>query len=214
MAHELSHAITHADKGFLLLVKELLRRPGIVIREYLEGKRKKYFNPFSFIVIMSALSAFITYTSGYLTQAGEGRRGTSNIYYKEAMYLSVTHGKLIGLVLIVPLYALISWLFFWKPRYNYAEHFVLQSYSVGMYYIISCLVFVPAFLLIPGTFNLNNTILHVVYALYMGFLYKQLFQKNLFVCILKSFIMTIVFIAAFWYLLVGYVWLKHLVIGH
>ncbi|RAV98304.1 DUF3667 domain-containing protein [Pseudochryseolinea flava] len=214
MAHELSHAITHADKGFLLLVKELLYRPGFVAKEYLEGRRKKYFNPFSFLVIMSALSAFITYKSGYLQQAGDGHRGPSNMYYQEAMQLSINYGKLIGLVVIVPLYALISWLFFWKPRYNYAEHFVLQSYSIGMYYVVSVLIFIPAFLLMPGTFQINNMVLHLIYAIYMGVTYHQFFKKNLFVCILKALVMTVVFIAAFWYLLVGYIWLKHLIIDH
>lgn len=43
--HETTHALTHTDKGILLLIKELFVRPGIVAREYVEGKRKKYFNP-------------------------------------------------------------------------------------------------------------------------------------------------------------------------
>ena len=58
--HDFLHAFTHADKGFLMLAKELLTKPGIIAREYVEGKRKKYFNPLSFLVITSAVSAYIT----------------------------------------------------------------------------------------------------------------------------------------------------------
>jgi hypothetical protein len=90
LVHEFTHAITHADKGFLLLVKELLRKPGTVPREYLEGKRKKYFNPFSFLVIMTAASAFLSYQTGYLTEAGEGGPNGS-VYSREAMEISVKY---------------------------------------------------------------------------------------------------------------------------
>jgi hypothetical protein len=212
LLHEFTHALTHADKGFLLLIKDLLRKPGVVAREYLEGKRKKYFNPFSFLVIMTAASAFISYQTGYLSEAGRGNANASE-YYSEARDISVKYGKLIGLILIVPLYSLLSWLFFWKPKYNLAEHVVLQSYGIGMYYLFSSVIFIPLFLIIPGTFNINNTVLHVLYAIYMGFAYRQFFQKNLFVSILKSFLTIIVFIILFWYLLVGYVWLKHLIVS-
>lgn len=213
LVHEFTHAITHADKGFLLLVKDLLRKPGIVPREYLEGKRKKYFNPFSFLVIMTAASALITYQTGYFAEASSGRPNAS-VYSREAMELSVKYGKLIGLALIVPLYSFISWIFFWRPKYNFAEHVVLQSYAIGMYYLLTCLIFVPAFLIFPGTFTLNNMILHVVYAVYMGFAYKQFFQKNLLVSMLKSFLMIIVFIMLFWFILIGYVLIKHQIMGH
>lgn len=65
LSHELIHALTHADKGFLLLLKELITKPGIIARQYVEGKRKKYFNPLSFVVITTALSAFVSYKAGY-----------------------------------------------------------------------------------------------------------------------------------------------------
>jgi hypothetical protein len=61
LGHEVFHALTHTDKGILLLIKDLLRRPGTVAKEYIEGKRKKYFSPFSFIVISTALSALLAY---------------------------------------------------------------------------------------------------------------------------------------------------------
>ena len=55
--HEFFHALTHADKGFLYLLKELAIRPGKVLLEYIiEGKRKKYFNPFTFLMIILAIS--------------------------------------------------------------------------------------------------------------------------------------------------------------
>ena len=58
--HDLVHVFTHADKGFLFLTKELALRPGITAKAYLEGKRKQYFNPFSYLMLTIAVSAFLT----------------------------------------------------------------------------------------------------------------------------------------------------------
>src|SRR5688572_10457773 len=63
--HEFFHAFTHTDKGILLLMKELITRPGYVAQEYLDGKRKKYFNPLTFLIILSSLYVFFGQKSGY-----------------------------------------------------------------------------------------------------------------------------------------------------
>lgn len=45
--HEVFHEFTNADKGMFYLLKELALKAGVVAREHIEGKRKKYFNPFT-----------------------------------------------------------------------------------------------------------------------------------------------------------------------
>lgn len=58
--HEVFHAITHADKGMLFLIRKLFRWPGIVAKEYVAGKRKKYFSPLTFLLIMMTLQLYAT----------------------------------------------------------------------------------------------------------------------------------------------------------
>jgi hypothetical protein len=77
LLHEFFHALTHADKGFLFLVKEMTTRPGYVVQEYLDGKRKKYFNPLSFLVIAAAIWAILVLKSGYFESMGSGGPGGS-----------------------------------------------------------------------------------------------------------------------------------------
>jgi hypothetical protein len=43
--HEGIHYFTHADKGLFQLIRDLVKKRGVVAREYIEGKRKKYFPP-------------------------------------------------------------------------------------------------------------------------------------------------------------------------
>jgi len=209
LVHEFFHAMTHTDKGILFLIKDLIRRPGAVIREYLDGKRKKYFNPISFLVITSAAGALISFKSGYYAAMNvQSARGNS-----EASQFANDNTKILAIFLIVPIYSFLSWLFFWRPRYNFPEHVVLQSYAIGFYYIVQSLIFIPLFLLMPQTALLNNLVLHVVFAIYMGFVYKQLFTNHAVFAFLKSLIMLVIFLVSFWYVVKGYIYLKHVILN-
>ena len=65
IVHEAFHAFTHTDKGIFFLIKEMLKRPGKVALEYNGGRRKKYFNPFTFLLIMIALNIFFTQKANF-----------------------------------------------------------------------------------------------------------------------------------------------------
>lgn len=51
-AHDFIHAIFHLDKGFFVTLKFLFTKPGTVVKEFLDGKRVKYFNYFTMIIIL------------------------------------------------------------------------------------------------------------------------------------------------------------------
>lgn len=55
LVREVPHAVFHVDHGLVPTLKGLLLRPGQVVSEYLEGKRARYFNPLTLLVIASAL---------------------------------------------------------------------------------------------------------------------------------------------------------------
>lgn len=57
--HEGFHAMTHADKGIFHLLKCLTIRPGSTAREYLSGRRKAYFNPFTFFLLIMGVFVFL-----------------------------------------------------------------------------------------------------------------------------------------------------------
>jgi hypothetical protein len=216
IVHEFFHLLTHAEMGIFYLVKKLLVRPGFVAKEYVEGKRKKYTNPISFLLVTTAVGAFISFKSGYYQALSRPMAGQGNPspYFTETMEISINHGKILGLFLIVPLYSFLSWIFFWRPRYNFAENFVLQSYLIGMLYIVTSLIFIPHFLIFPAWVKVNNDVLHVLFAIYMGIAYRQFFGKHIVISILKSFIMTVLFIVLFWVVILLYVIVKRSLFGH
>jgi hypothetical protein len=195
-------------------VKELVTRPGYVAKEYLDGRRKKYFNPISFIVATTALSALIAYQSGYYAAiTSSPREGREYFpYFHETMEISVHHGKLLALILVVPLLTLLTWAFYRRPKYNFAEHFVVQSFTNGFLYITTAVIFIPLYVLFPSTLGWNNFVMQCLGVFYMIVTYRQLLQRNVIIISLKAILIKLLFIILFWVLIYTYVWLKHFIL--
>lgn len=214
--HDFLHSITHADKGFLLLVKELITRPGLVAREYMEGKRKKYFNPLSFLVLTSALFAYIAVKTGYmdsLTNSGGGGGGRMRSEtWREVFQIARDSGKWLTLLLMVPLYALLSRLFFLRKPFNYAEHFVLHALIYGEAIIFRTVFNIPMFLIAPSLTSANLLCFEVVFLVMVVLAYRQFFEQHIVWLVLKAILIRIFFLLLFWFLIYFFVLAKHLVI--
>jgi len=156
--HELLHAFTHADKGALHLLKELAIRPGIVLQEYiLEGKRKKYFNPFTLLLIILGFSVFMNsifhpfQKNQYITQEQMEKAKTKE---EKAIYHRVTELQAkvnafmekktnIMTFITAPIMAFAFWLVFKGKKLNYSEHMVSYLMLTSVLSLISTLTFVP-----------------------------------------------------------------------
>lgn len=218
VVHEGFHSVTHTDKGFLLLLKVLLLRPGHVAKEYIAGKRKKYFNPLSFLVISSALLAYFGTITGYMDRlTSNSNRSASrqrSEAWNEVMEIASHNGKWLTLLLMAPLFAALSWLFFLRKRYNYAENFVLHAFIFGEAAMIRLLIFIPISLLFPQYFTWFNLLIYeILYLTFLTVAYKQFFQEHLALTIVKVILARALFIILFWGLIYAYVLLKHLIIA-
>ncbi|RXK57502.1 DUF3667 domain-containing protein [Lacibacter luteus] len=150
--HDLVHAVTHADKSIFSLVWQLLLRPGTVAREYVEGKRKKYFNPFAFLFIVVGLASVILISSGF-TNFGANPRVPPNP-------VSAFFNKHVNLIIFlnVPLLAMFSSLFFRKGGRNFAENLVLAAYTSGERSVFFSLVIAPLWMLLHTQYYLMLTL--------------------------------------------------------
>ncbi|MFZ2906051.1 MAG: DUF3667 domain-containing protein [Cyclobacteriaceae bacterium] len=210
------HAFTHTDKGILLLIKELMTKPGHVAKEYLDGKRKKYFNPLTFLIILSSLYAFLGQKSGYYEALSGINRysGKGSGIYTEAMGIMDELGKIVSLFLMPVLMSFLSRLFFFQSQRNVAENLVLNAMVLGQVYLGMILLFIPAFVLVPGIpIGINNGVFHLVMLVYITIAYKQFFGNNVFLTALKAILINILFIVLFWVCIYTYVILKHMILG-
>jgi len=134
--HEVFHAFTHTDKGIFHLLKGLATKPGTVAREYVEGRRKKYFNPFTFFLIVMGLFVFSNtffrnipehtdpnpaVLARIPTEAGKQQYITVMERVNKSSVFFNRHGNIVAMI-AVPFMALLTWLFYRRRKYNYAEH--------------------------------------------------------------------------------------------
>src|SRR6187549_1900675 len=61
LLHDIPHSVFHLDKGFLYTFIELLKRPGPAVRDYIAGRRVKYYKPLAYLIILSAGSSLFTH---------------------------------------------------------------------------------------------------------------------------------------------------------
>jgi hypothetical protein len=195
-------------------------RPGYVATDYIDGKRKMYFNPLSYLVIVSALFALAASNSGYFEAQGNlgsrqlytGMPASVAYYLTESSRIIVEHGKMISLLVIVPILTLLSWLFFRRSRYNFAENLVLQSLIIGQVHLVMVIVFIPAYLLF-GYPKLNNTIFQGFFFVYLVVAYYQFFKNSILLTIIKTIFIQVLFIALYWVSVILFVVVKSQVMG-
>jgi Protein of unknown function (DUF3667) len=62
---EFVQALAHVDRNALSLIWQLPARPGVVARDYVASKRKRYFGPFAFLVVTVAFTSAVIAISGF-----------------------------------------------------------------------------------------------------------------------------------------------------
>jgi hypothetical protein len=189
--HDALHAITHADKGFLHLVKELAIRPGIVAKEYIAGKRKRYFNPFSFLVIVTGVLVLVSsnlkifgYSKSEQATPNISKGTPQEIELKKAFLKRSTnftdfindHSNVMPFV-STPFLALLFWRFYRRKGLLYAEHLTAVAFFNSFLMLATSLLFGP---MIYFTRNQNMYgkwmfLMLFSHVIYFAIAYKQLF---------------------------------------
>ena len=138
VSHNIFHAFFHADKGIFLLFKELCYKPGRVARLYVEGKRKKYFDPFSFLVLMVAVAVFFILKFESLTIAHRNLNA-DNFQLLHFMFKYFNF----FIFIMCPVNAFFIWLIFKNYKMNFIETLVLSAYVSGQTMFFYCIILIP-----------------------------------------------------------------------
>ncbi|RYY32180.1 MAG: DUF3667 domain-containing protein [Sphingobacteriaceae bacterium] len=171
ISHEVVHAVAHADKGFFHLIRALATQPGTTIKEYLSGKHKKYFSPFSFFFIVlgiyvlsnSILRPFDSVTTTSTTYTKDGKTYTQKYPSKKqqekfnkisarvatAMNFMNTRTNIV-LCISTPFIALIMFLLY-RRKLFYAEQLVIMTFVNGFLNLLSIFIFTPLMYFAKGT---------------------------------------------------------------
>lgn len=138
LLHDIPHAIFHVDHGFFYNLLQLFKRPGPAIREYLEGKRKPFFHPITYLAILLVFNFFaVKITNLHYYDPGELQRMSPEkaaiiLEYDASQWWFLEHTYLYMMVAI-PLCAVFSYGFFrlFRLRFNYAEHVIILMFIIA-----------------------------------------------------------------------------------
>lgn len=130
LLHDIFHLFTHLDKGFGYTLKKLIGEPGHMQRTYIEGDRVKHQKPFSMFFICATVAALSRYWiyQALIRYYNIGDISEMNFANE---FMVIFH------IALLPLYALITYLFFYRSGYNYGEISVLTLYSISVLFLIS-----------------------------------------------------------------------------
>lgn len=195
--HEVQHSILHVDRGIFYTIKELILRPGVTIKGYLDGKRVNHFKPFAFVILLGTIYGFIAHffkvypESELIPDFGVD----SAEFVSSSIEWMYGHYSLV-MVIAIPFAALGSYLVFRKKGYNYFEHLVINAYITGMQ-ILALLI---AYLLYYNFFYVEIvSVTFVLFYVYYVWVFIQLFNKGHWVLIalrsILGIILTVIFIS-------------------
>jgi len=188
------------DSNFFITLRFLLYKPQTVLKEYINGTRKKYTNPFTFFAISLAFSLFVfnqyseqfiqmsttpdlqqvekTDNTSFSDNSNENRGLKILGYNSQAEFqkaIVVFQLKYYNLMsfLYLPFFTLMAFFVFRKP-YNYGEHLVINTYILSITTFLGVLLFI---------FSLLTKINILFYAtfftfLYFFYLYKKLYELS------------------------------------
>ncbi len=223
--HELVHYFAHADKSIFSLVRALAVRPGVVAREYVDGRRAKYFKPVNFFLVVGtilvlSLSWFHLPNEAAIMNLDQHAASIKNVEeqkrflemagrMKHFVHYATKYSNVLNMV-ITPLYALIFWLFYKKARYSYIEHLVANLYFISFIMLFNSLLIVPWQSKVD--FAQTGVFFVLTDIIYRSFAYRQFMGKPGIGPLLKAIGVSL-FTLCFWFLLSWLVLQQYILTG-
>jgi hypothetical protein len=188
LLHEFIHGFYHVDHGLIYTTKALFLNPGKMLRDYLHGKRKVHLNPFTFILIVSGLlTIFLPKLIAQSLFVEYGLIESKDID-KSLMQSSFKHIS-IRIILGLPLFALVSYIFYRKKEFNFSENLIANTYLRGLSELFMIVLF-PLLIISPSqaTIILFSAIYFIITLFYYAWAYSGLFENRIsFRGIIKGF---------------------------
>ena len=116
---DLMHSFVNIERSPISFAWALLTRPGIVAREYVEGKRRRYYGPFATLTVIVGATALAINLSGFQVLAQDG-------FDRAPTDLLQRHFNLL-LLAQLPLAGGACHALFRSARLNLFEHMVLAA---------------------------------------------------------------------------------------
>ncbi len=154
ITHDLIHGVFHLDSGLLRTLKEIFTRPGGVALDYINGKRKRYYNFFYLLLLIIGAYLFL---KSFETVALNEQPSMIQLYDHE-MELQAFIRKYIKLVIFswIPIFAVAAVIIFRRLRFSLLEFCIPAAIAVIGASIIN--IFIIGTNLYEANFLLHTTV--------------------------------------------------------
>jgi len=137
VVRDLMHSFTNVERGPLVFAWSLLVEPGVIAREYVQGKRRRHYGPFATLVVLVGVTALVINLSGFQALAHDGLPSTpTNLLQRHFNLLLLAQLPLLGVACAAV---------FRSARLTLAEHMVLAAYALSARAVFLALVVPVAF---------------------------------------------------------------------
>jgi hypothetical protein len=172
VGRDVMRAIVDVDRSALSLISALLLRPGFVAREYVDGRRRRYFSPFAFLVIVVGVCSLAVVVSGFRAFVSDGG----------ANALADVLQRHVNLVMFleVPILGLWCRAVVRSEALNFAEHMVLAAFASGIRLAFFAVVVIPFWYIVRPERSAAG-FLYLYWAIwcgYFGFAASQFYSGN------------------------------------
>jgi hypothetical protein len=172
--HGLFHAFFHTDRGLLFTIRELILRPGITIREYLDGKRASHFNPLLFLILSGTVASLLF---SYLHIKPPNDEVALDKIEDLSSLIAEKYFILIGFFFIF-LLTITDYFFYYTKRYLIPEIIISNAFQIGQL-LLYTVAMVPLFIVQNYIFADNSNIVDlrvVLKFIVLGFLFFTRYQ--------------------------------------
>jgi hypothetical protein len=168
MTRDLLHAFVNIERGPVVFAWALLTRPGGIARDYVEGRRRRYYGPFATLAVLVGMAALALRLSGLQVLSQE-------VSSSSAATLLQQHFDLV-LLAQLPLLGAVCSLVFRDAGLSLPEHMVLAAYTLGMRAVALTLVVPIALLSSTSTPTFwQNSMFWVAWYVYFGWAASQFY---------------------------------------
>jgi hypothetical protein len=154
LVHDIEHGLFHFDSGILHTTKNLLKRHGHFIREFIQGKRINHVKPITFVVLMATIYGILNYfiVIPRVLVVKDVDIDVGGLFDGNQLLQWIDTHHAFNAMMFIPIFALASFWAFKKTGYNYIQHLVVHLYLAGMRLFMKIIV-------VPVLYIFNDEVL-------------------------------------------------------
>lgn len=199
---EILDKVLSVDNRLFKTFIHLIIKPHAVIESYIKGVRKRYYNPFSYLLISITLTGILALINkdiaiDAVNKSAETFGNTSKEYNEKIMALTLEYQSFFNIISI-PIYALISWIVFLnKKKFNYLEHNIIYIYSSAQLSIINFFILGTLYLTSVNNYTNASFVLTIFFFLYNSYILIRLFNLSLIQYFIKVLLFLVLLVVVF-----------------